>query len=269
MKVNIACGGSYLPDWYNYDYSSDSALVHKANLLDVMPIKDMSAEIVYSSHFLEHIPREFIGRFVSECFRITKHGGYLRLVLPDLEELCTTYLAARHANEHLKADFLTLELLDQCVRSNQGGDLGLYYEDLLHNKENSLDMIEYVKFRTGHIVMSESSRHRGNIFFRFLKNPKRIINILERYYCRLIILLLPKAFRRQNISLAEIGEKHAWVYDFYTVEKLLRKAGFVDIQRMTSKTSNIESFPFHPLDLLDNGQPRKGSESMYIEARKC
>ena len=52
------------------------------------------------------------------------------------------------------------------------------------------------------------------------------------------------------------------------VKKLLRKTGFVEIQRMSCKTSNFEGFPFFTLDVDISGSPRKGEASMYVEAKK-
>ena len=68
--------------------------------------------MVYSSHFLEHIPRDQVAPFLQECWRILKPGGVLRIVVPDLENLCRIYLYHRDQGEHDLADFLVLELLD-------------------------------------------------------------------------------------------------------------------------------------------------------------
>jgi hypothetical protein len=58
------------------------------------------------------------------------------------------------------------------------------------------------------------------------------------------------------------------VWDFYSLKKKLEAVGFVDVKRVSANTSIIKDFPFYPLDLDDRGQPRKGAESMYIEAIK-
>ena len=69
-------------------------------------------------------------------------------MVPDLENLCRTYLYHRDQGEHDKADFVVLELLDQCVRRQSGGELGRYYRrpkaDPLGNAS-----IAFVRDRTG------------------------------------------------------------------------------------------------------------------------
>lgn len=268
MKINIACGDSYTTGWSNYDYSPHSSSVRRADLLDKLPIADASAELVYLSHFIEHIPRNYVSTFLAECFRITKSGGCFRLVLPDLQEMCAAYLDARKNGDNEHAEFLVLEILDQCVRSEPGGYLGAYYERLQQAPDSNRDLIDYVRHRTGHHIESASREATVNSMHRILKIPDAIRRNLEQLYCRTVLAFLPTAFRRHNVSLTTIGEKHAWIYDFYSIQKLLIEAGFTGVQRKACNTSNIEGFPFYPLDLTKDGQARKGAESMYIEAFK-
>lgn len=266
-RINIACGDSYVDGWLNLDYAPHSSGVIKADLLGRLPVQGNEVEVVYSSHFLEHIPRGLVASFLSECFRIVKPGGRLRLVLPDLEEMCSTYLQYRRANEHEKADFLSLEILDQCVRQRPGGELGDLYEKLRAWEAENQAVIQFIRQRTGHEISSE----RGTTWkrsWRSIASPRMIWNRLERVYIRAVLGLLPPAFRKQNVSMATVGERHAWLYDFYSVEKLLRKAGFIEIRRMSATTSSIPNFPFFPLDVYADGVPRKGTESMYVEAIK-
>jgi SAM-dependent methyltransferase len=266
MNVNLACGGVYVTGtgWLNFDYSSASAAVRNANLLGRLPLADGTADLVYSSHFLEHIPREQVGPFLQECLRILKGGGVLRLVVPDLENLCRTYLHHRDKGEHDKADFVVLELLDQCVRRNSGGELGRYYQTLKSDPEASEDSIAFVRERNGENLMQTSPRRR--ISLRAIS--RRLPALAENVWIRAVIQLLPPAFREQNVSLAHVGERHHWLYDFHTLNELLKASGFVAIERYTASTSCHSDFPFYPLDLAADGKPRKGSESLYIEAQK-
>lgn len=266
-RVNLACGDVYLPGWLNLDYVSTSEEVCRADLLKRLPLSDCAAKLVYSSHFLEHVPRNKIGFVIDEVFRITQSGGRVRLVVPDLEELCATYLSCRRKEQHVKADFVMLEMIDQCVRTFPGGELGAYYGQL--QRSGSLEMVDYVRERTGHVISLEhnsaSVKRRSGVA---LPNLKEVLLKLERLYCRAVIALLPTAVRRQNVSLARVGERHAWIYDFHTIEQILLQAGFSEVQRLTASTSTAPDFPFYPLDLDADGNPRKGVESMYIEAVK-
>jgi hypothetical protein len=49
---------------------------------------------------------------------------------------------------------------------------------------------------------------------------------------------------------------------------MLYSIGFRDIVKLTATESTDQGFPIFPLDIDQEGKSRKGSESMYIEARK-
>jgi SAM-dependent methyltransferase len=267
QQINIACGDSYVEGWQNFDYAPHSSWVRQANLLGRLPVSDSSSDIVYSSHFIEHIPKSLVVHFISESFRITKSGGKLRLVLPDWEELCGAYLACRQSGAHAKADFLMLEMLDQCVRVRPGGELGQFYTRL-QAPDQQESMVEYVRERTGHVILPASENVDGHSWRRAFKNLKNIHGRFERLYCKMVLAFLPAAFKDQNVSFSSVGERHAWMYDFHSVERLLREVGFAHVRKMSATTSMISDFPFFPLDLTQDGRPRKGVESMYIEAIK-
>ena len=97
---------------------------------------------------------------------------------------------------------------------------------------------------------------------------RRLPAFAERLWIRAVIQLLPPAFREQNVSLASLGERHHLLYDAHSLHQLLCTSGFVVIECCVTFTSRHPDFPFHPLDLAADGQPRKGAESLFIEAQK-
>lgn len=265
-KLNLASGSIFVSDngWLNFDYGGDGKLVRRANLLSRMPLPDNSADLVYSSHFLEHIPYSLVPDFLVECRRLLCPNGVIRVVLPDLENMCQAYLDYRNASSHEKADFIVLELIDQCVRRAQGGELGRYYEAIMEQPGLSQSMIDFVRERTGEDLFSSPSRRRRS--WRSILS--RLLRLNDNARIHFATLLLPKAFRDQNISFCSVGEKHHWIYDEFMISRLLMQAGFQSIQRMSASSSLYPNFPFHPLDVDTDGKPRKGAESMYIEAVK-
>jgi len=103
---------------------------------------------------------------------------------------------------------------------------------------------------------------------RLREVPRKVAAKVEGLWIQAVLQLLPKAFREQNVSLAAVGERHHWLFDFNQLQRLLAAAGFVAIERFTAATSRVPNFPFDPLDLAGDGQPRKGAESLFIEAQK-
>jgi len=271
--INLGCGPIFIDSsqWINLDFAPSNNAIHKANLLGTLPLKENSATVVYSSHFFEHIPRSCIQEFLKECFRILKPNGVLRFVLPDLENMVRTYLEHRENGNHVKADFVVVEIIDQCVRSKPGGELGQLFEMLrekstLENKE----MINFIRERIGENLneLSNSYVTKNKIIQKIYKIPKALMSRLQRVWISLWLLGLPSAFRKQNISLTQIGERHQWLWDFNQLRTELKAAGFNGVVKSTANTSSVHDFPFYPLDLDTDGLPRKGNQSMFVEAYK-
>ena len=272
--INLACGSVFIdsPVWANFDFVAASG-VKQADLLGRLPLSDSSAQLIYSSHFLEHIPKPQVESFLRECLRVLQPGGVIRLALPDLENMARTYLQLRDDGNHEKADFLVLEMIDQCVRRQSGGELGKYYRtleqqakrDVAASSDNKL-MLDFIRHRTGEqIGAPDHSKPAATQFKRLLRAvPRR----LQRYWIQVVLQALPSAFRAQNVSVAGVGEKHHWLWDFHQLQQALEAVGFISVERRSPDSSAITDFPFYPLDLDADRLPRKGAESMCIEARK-
>lgn len=271
LKVNLGCGPVFVdsPSWLNLDYAPTSSAVRQANLLERLPLSDETAELIYSSHFLEHVPRVMVSKLLCECMRCLKPDGVIRLVLPDLENMAREYLNMRERGDHIKADFVVIEMIDQSVRNVSGGELGNLYRKLASQSSSSnASMIDYIRARTGEDLLQFDSYPRNFGLKKLHRLRLALQNRIQRYWIRFCILLLPSAFRKQNISLSEVGERHQWLWDFHQLKTELEAAGFTDVKRLSSNSSTVSDFPFNCLDLDKQGLPRKGNESMYVEARK-
>lgn len=155
--INLACGPVFIdnPNWANFDFVAASG-VQQANLLGRLPLTDNAAQLIYSSHFLEHIPKPQVESVLRECLRVLQPSGVIRLVLPDLENMARTYLQLRDECKHEQANFLVLEMIDQCVRRQSGGELGKYYRTLQEQAKGDTSvsgdntvMIDFIRHRTG------------------------------------------------------------------------------------------------------------------------
>ena len=60
------------------------------------------------------------------------------------------------------------------------------------------------------------------------------------------------------------GEVHYWIYDFYSLKKLLKEAGFKDIRKVTPSKSRIPYWNKYELDIID-GQICDPN-SLFVEA---
>jgi len=75
----------------NYTYSEfykkikSIAFIHH-DLRFGIPFHNNSIPNIYSSHFIEHLTRNESGKLISECFRVLRSGGVIRICVPSLEK---------------------------------------------------------------------------------------------------------------------------------------------------------------------------------------
>lgn len=102
---NVGSGSFYHPYWTNLDYLSDwyktvqeNFIQHNLMSKEPLPIESNSAEIIYSSHTIEHIKEDAVFYFFNEAFRCLKPNGVFRVTTgPDA---VTDYRAMLRGDKH-------------------------------------------------------------------------------------------------------------------------------------------------------------------------
>ena len=118
LVLNLGCGSQLGDGGVNVDYALGARMaklplfrplnsrlkmfkfdwddrIYLHDLTKPFPWPSNSADAIYSSHTLEHLSREDGRRFLSECHRVLRAGGLIRIVVPDLREAVTDYLEGR------------------------------------------------------------------------------------------------------------------------------------------------------------------------------
>jgi predicted SAM-dependent methyltransferase len=271
MKLlNVACGTRIHEDWVNIDFSKSSESVKKVNVLSGLPFADNTFDAVYSSHFLEHISRENADYVISEMYRVLKEKGILRIVVPDLENLCVEYLDILSKidkdDNKKKYNWIVIELLDQLVRTSRGGDMFRMFS----NEEVQKDpvMRKYINDRVGEDVQKYSDKELSVSEKKNNLKISKIREVLFYQYLKIIKHLIPRKIRENVFLETKIGERHLWMYDRYSLAEKLKEVGFKDIKIMDPHKSNIPNFSSYHLDTNKDGTPYKGVSSLYLEAIK-
>ena len=86
QRLHLGCGSVYFDGWLNIDLDSPCADLHH-NLQQPLPLPDRSAQYIFNEHFLEHLDLTSGMRLLSECRRLLKPGGVVRIAMPDLDSL--------------------------------------------------------------------------------------------------------------------------------------------------------------------------------------
>lgn len=91
-KLHIGCGNTKLDGWVNIDLSERLDTVDIVwDATEGFPFKDESCVLIYNEHFLEHLTVKQASRFLTECYRLLKPGGILRIAMPSLEYVVQKY----------------------------------------------------------------------------------------------------------------------------------------------------------------------------------
>jgi len=277
--LNLGCGSRYHHDWINIDIVSTDPHVRAHDLTRGIPLPDDSCEVVYHSHLLEHLRLPDAVRFMKECQRVLQPGGTLRVAVPDLERICRVYiekLEAALADDQTapeEYDWMLLELYDQTVREESGGQMRAYLlRDGIPNERFVYERIG----EEGRAII-ESFRHPSNADGALAKRRPSLMTAL-RY--RIATL-----WRRLNEQMARLwlgqrgadalqlgrfrlsGEAHQWMYDRFSLARLMVAAGFVEPQQQTATMSRIPDWPSFNLDTTPDGFLVK-PDSLFMEATK-
>jgi predicted SAM-dependent methyltransferase len=242
VLCNLGCGTRHHPEWINIDFRGDDGTVFSWDLRQALPLSDGLCDAVYSSHLIEHFDRAGARRFLEECRRVLKTDGILRMVTPDLEGIVRNYLVSLEAAQlgepgaDARYEWMVVELLDQLVRHESGGEmLKLWCRD-------ELPAEDFIAERVG------TEYWRARRHFKGRPIPKSALDDAE-------------AVGRFRLS----GEVHQWMYDRYSLARLLAECGFASIRLCEAGESSIEGFPQYGLDTEPDGSIYK-PDSFFVEA---
>jgi predicted SAM-dependent methyltransferase len=93
IKLNLGCGPLGRPGWLNVDGFPVDRSVVELDLRNPLPLGDGLVRHIHCEHFLEHLHAQDGLQLLSECFRVLKPGGSLRLILPDAGKYMQAYVA--------------------------------------------------------------------------------------------------------------------------------------------------------------------------------
>lgn len=244
VLVNLACGTRMHRDWNNVDFSPYTSLrrymwaarlLRSANFIsdarwrrlnevdpDIIrwdirkgiPFPDASVDLLYHSHFLEHLSRETVPVFLKECYRVLKTDGFLRVVVPDLEKKVNKYVEVIHNLESNESDIETWKTYDLAV----------------------FDLFDQIV-------------------------RKEAVGASQQKWLTMIIE------RTLRGGPEKTGELHRWIYDQYSLQRLLIQSAFENVLRMDYKTSLEKNWHHYKLDEDNRGNEYKPG-SLYLEAVK-
>jgi predicted SAM-dependent methyltransferase len=273
--VNLGCGARFHPDWTNIDLVAQAPFVIAHDLRNGIPLPDESCDVVYHAAVLEHIRVPDVGPFMRECCRVLKPAGVIRIGVPDLERLCRLYLqklelaAADDEASAADYDWIMIEMYDQVTREHGGGAMLDYLaRDFLPNEQFIYDRIG----EEGRELVRSLRADRGrssqpvSVMRKLVRRGRSMLGALRRSL--LIAIGGPDAVRAIQIGRFRLsGEAHQWMYDRYSLRRLLLASGFRDTCVRPAWESIIPEWSKFELDARSDRTPIK-PDLFFMEAVK-
>ena len=268
-------GPIFLKEWTNVMYSvlpyPPGGPINYYDIRRQLPFPDNSFNAANLYHVLEHLsPPEGKG-FIAEIFRVLKPGGLCRISVPDLELIVREYLkfleeclAHSTPTNILKYEWAVMELIDQAVREKSGG---MMIETL---KRTDIDK-DYIRKRYSDVFTDffpprrfpstagpkkeASAAPKQNLMKKlFFRPPQQTIK--EFYWkaeSRFYALL-----RKYKLALTKgdpraTKEADRWMYDRFSLTRLLKGAGFIQVSQKDFAISDIPNWEKYNLDKSNYG----------------
>jgi predicted SAM-dependent methyltransferase len=280
--LNLGCGSRFHPAWTNVDFVAADPAVLSHDLRQGVPFPDEEFDVVYHSHVLEHFTQPHARVFLRECLRVLKPGGTVRVAVPDLERIAKTYLgaleraAAGDGRGRADYEWMMLELFDQTVRESAGGEMAAYLgRDGLPNQEFVVERVG----REAKQLIESAARSRAvrapqaeaapaGSRRTVLGRLRRIIGDRGARREALVRRLLGAEYELLELGrFRRGGEIHLWMYDHYSLSRVLTEAGFSRAQAVGAAESRIPGWSDYHLDTEPDGTVCK-PDSLFMEASK-
>lgn len=273
--LNVGCGARFHPAWVNVDAVPASPEVRAIDVRAGLPFGDGEFAAVYSSHVLEHLAVDDAAALLKQIHRVLAPGGIVRVVVPDLEAIAREYLRTldelRSGNPAAEAeyDWIMLELLDQVARDRSGGEMAKHLAFAEPARRS------YILSRIGAEAQRAWDAGKRPLRARLWERIRQrgpgwlFCQLRTRGAGALIGLVGGSAARSAYLTglFRQSGEVHRWMYDSYSLGRLLAGAGFVDARVCAADESGIAGFAAYHLDVDGQGRVCK-PDSLFMEARR-
>ncbi len=89
--INLGCGSIIHEGMINIDFFFEKGIDYGADLRYPLRIPSNSIDGIVCEHTMEHILYKDDAKLLSECHRVLKPGGTIRIILPDISKFINAY----------------------------------------------------------------------------------------------------------------------------------------------------------------------------------
>lgn len=112
--LHIGCSHIKLKGWFNSDIECDKG-VYYLNAGCIYPFPNSSFKYIYSEHLFEHLNWQQELTMLSECHRVLKENGRMRIAMPNMEFLIDLYLHPERESNKRYLEWSTKSFLPEVL----------------------------------------------------------------------------------------------------------------------------------------------------------
>jgi predicted SAM-dependent methyltransferase len=177
-KINIGCGKSPTDGWMNFDnspaimlavspvkyfFAKIFKLLNKEQIQNInwnknnkiifadakkkIPLPNASAECVYTSHMIEHLSRDEAIFFLNESMRVLESGGILRIAIPDLKLVVSSYVKNQDADVFMEKIFVAPPPINNIKQKISLFFNGYRHHQWMYDEKSLTKLIKTLGFR--------------------------------------------------------------------------------------------------------------------------
>jgi hypothetical protein len=169
-------------------------------------------------------------------------------------------------------DWMLLEMYDQTVRNQSGGEMSNFLAQ--PNISNQDFVIKRCGVEIKNIIAAQKTTHvtksvPASNLKKLLQHIYRLLRYGDyRYQAIVKLILKPPDLEALKIGkFRQSGEVHQWMYDRYSLGKILQQMGFTEIIQRQADISYISNWSDFNLDTEPDRTVYK-PDSLYMEAIK-
>ena len=110
-KLQIGCGYNLIDGWLNTDLEPTSKEVAFLDASKTFAFEDNTFEFIFSEHIFEHLTFNDSCTMLSECFRVLKPNGVIRIAIPHADFLFKIY---QNPKLQIHKDYIKWATVNHC-----------------------------------------------------------------------------------------------------------------------------------------------------------
>lgn len=173
--LEIGCGPHAHEGWLNTDYRPYGGKVVFLDASHPFPIGDASIDYIHTEHMIEHVSYDGARTMMSECLRVLRLNGTIRIATPDLLFLTRMHSRQKSDLDRKYIDWATREFVNWAPTAHETYIINNFVRDwghaFIHDESTLTGLLATTGFSDIHRVRVNESSHP---LLRNLENRDRM-----------------------------------------------------------------------------------------------